>query len=311
MSNRAIEAQGLTRFFGGKAAVQDATFDVAWGQVFALLGPNGAGKTTTMRMLCTLLEPTAGTAFVGGFDVRREPVKVRELLGLLPENPGLYEALSAERNLRFYGEIYGLSPSKLQGRIEEILKMLEIYERREDKIAKFSKGMRQKIAIARALVHEPRILFLDEPTASLDPEASKVVRDFILELKAKGGTILLNTHNLYEAQRLSDRVGILNTRLVAFGSPHDLADRMWTKTTQVVLKRVDDKIITAAKALSFVKDVKMEDGRLIVSLDDPDGDNPRLAEALVKAGAEIVSLKEREHSLEDIYLKLVKGDEAG
>ncbi len=310
MSGLAIQARGLTRLFGNKTAVQDVSFDVAWGQVFALLGPNGAGKTTTMRMLCTLLRPTAGTAEVGGFDVTTQPINVREQLGLLPENPGLYESLSAERNLRFYGEIYGVPPSKLQGRIEEILKTLEIYDRRGDKIAKFSKGMRQKIAIARALVHEPRILFLDEPTASLDPEASKVVRDFILQLKARGGTILLNTHNLYEAQRLSDRVGIMNTRLVAFGSPHDLADRMWSRSTEVTLKTPDARFVTAIEALGFVKGVRREDGRLIVSMDDPDNDNPRLAEALVRAGAEVVSMKEREHSLEDIYLKLIRGDEA-
>ncbi len=306
MSGWAVDAKGLTRFFGDKPAVQDVSFRVAWGEVFSLLGPNGAGKTTTMRMLCCLLSPTAGTAEVGGFDVTADPLKVREQFGLLPENPGLYESLSAERNLRFYGEIFGVPPAKLESRIEEILKMLEIWDRRGDKIAKFSKGMRQKIAIARALVHEPRILFLDEPTASLDPEASKVVRDFVLELKAKGGTIFLNTHNLYEAQRLSDRVGIINTSLLAFGSPQDLADRMWSKTTLVTLKRVDERIITAVKGLDFVKGVTVENGQMAVSLDNPEENNPRLAEALLRNGGEIVAMKEREHSLEDIYLKLVK-----
>jgi len=306
MSGWAVEAKGLTRFFGDKPAVQDVSFRVAWGEVFSLLGPNGAGKTTTMRMLCCLLSPTAGTAEVGGFDVSANPLRVREQFGLLPENPGLYESLSAERNLRFYGEIFGVPPAKLKSRIEEILKMLDIWDRRGDKIAKFSKGMRQKIAIARALVHEPRILFLDEPTASLDPEASKVVRDFILELKAKGGTIFLNTHNLYEAQRLSDRVGIINTSLLAFGAPQDLADRMWSKTTLVTLKRVDAGIIAAVKGLDFVKGVTVENGQMAVSLDNPEDNNPRLAEALLRNGGEIVAMKEREHSLEDIYLKLVK-----
>ena len=306
MSGWAVEAKGLTRFFGDKPAVQDVSFRVAWGEVFSLLGPNGAGKTTTMRMLCCLLSPTAGTAEVGGFDVAADPLKVREQFGLLPENPGLYESLSAERNLRFYGEIFGVPPANLEKRIEEILKMLDIWDRRGDKIAKFSKGMKQKIAIARALVHEPRILFLDEPTASLDPEASKVVRDFILELKAKGGTIFLNTHNLYEAQRLSDRVGIINTSLLAFGAPQDLADRMWSKTTLVTLKRVDAGIIAAVKGLDFVKGVTVENGQMAVSLDNPEENNPRLAEALLRNGGEIVAMKEREHSLEDIYLKLVK-----
>ena len=307
MSGCAVEAKGLTRVFGAKPAVLRVSFRVAWGEIFALLGPNGAGKTTTMRMLCGLLGPTEGTADVGGFDVVREPIKVREQLGLLPENPGLYESLSAERNLRFYGQVYGVPPAKLDQRIEETLRKLEIWDRRTDKVAKFSKGMRQKIAIARALLHEPRVLFLDEPTASLDPEASQIVRDFILDLKKEGGTIFLNTHNLYEAQRLCDHVGILNTNLVAFGSPHDLADRMWAKVTLVSLKRTSPAIVSSVKDLSFVKDVKVEDGHLAVSIDDPDADNPLLVDALVKAGAEIVSVKEKEHTLEDIYLKLVKG----
>jgi ABC-2 type transport system ATP-binding protein len=308
MAGWAIDAKGLTRAFGDKLAVQGVSFRVAYGEVFSLLGPNGAGKTTTMRMLCCLLRPNDGTAEVGGIDILRDPLKVREQIGLLPENPGLYESLSAERNLRFYGEIYGVPSDKLQKRIEEILKLLDIWDRRDDKIAKFSKGMRQKIAIARAIVHEPRILFLDEPTASLDPEASMVVRDFILQLKARGGTILLNTHNLYEAQRLSDHVGIINARLLAFGSPHDLADKMWTKATVVTLRRVDESVLAAVRALDFVKNVDVENGQMIVSLGDPDSDNPALAKALVGAGAEVVSMKEREHTLEDIYLKLVKGD---
>ncbi len=309
MSSWAVEAKVLTRVFGTKPAVQRVSFRVAWGEVFALLGPNGAGKTTTMRMLCCLLGPTEGTAEVGGFNIIEEPIKVREQLGLLPENPGLYESLSAERNLRFYGEVYGVPPAKLKSRIEETLKKLDIWNRKDDKVAKFSKGMRQKIAIARALLHEPRILFLDEPTASLDPEASQIVRDFILDLKKEGGTIFLNTHNLYEAQRLCDHVGILNTSLIAFGSPHDLADRMWSKVTLVTLRKMDTAIVSSLKSLDFVKEVKVEDGHLAVSMDDPDSNNPRLVDALVRAGAEIVSVREKEHTLEDIYLKLIKGGE--
>lgn len=306
MSSWAVEAKGLTRFFGSKPAVQNVSFRVAWGEVFSLLGPNGAGKTTTLRLLSCLLRPNEGTAEIGGLDVIRQPLEVRGLFGLLPENPGLYESLSAERNLLFYGEVFGVPPDRLGTRIKELLKMLEIWDRRDDRVAKFSKGMKQKIAIARALVHEPRILFLDEPTASLDPQASKVVRDFILELKSEGGTILLNTHNLYEAQRLSDHVGIINTSLLASGSPRDLADRMWSKTTLVTLRSVNERILAAVRSLSFVKGVAVEDGQLAVSLNDPQEDNPPLADALVKAGAEVISMREREHSLEDIYLKLVK-----
>ncbi len=307
MPGWAVEARGLTRYFGDKPAIQNVSFRVAWGEIFSLLGPNGAGKTTTLRILSCLIRPNKGTASVGGFDVFKEPLKVRETFGLLPEAPGLYESLSAERNLRFYGQVYGVPQAKLEKRIEELLKTLEIWDRREDKIAKFSKGMRQKIAIARALVHEPKILFLDEPTASLDPEASQIVRDFILELKRKGGTIFLNTHNLYEAQRLSDHVGILSSRMLALGSPQELANKLWSKTTLIRLRKVEERFIGAVRALDFVKDVKVEDNHLVIAVQRPEVENPRIAEALIRAGAEIVDIGEKEYTLEQVYLKLIKG----
>jgi ABC-2 type transport system ATP-binding protein len=178
-----IELQGLTREFNGLTAVGGVSFVVKEGEIFGLLGPNGAGKTTTVRILCCLIRPSAGDAFVDGYDVGKDALKIREIVGLLPESPGLYGELSACRNVEFYAKLYGMPKVKREENIERFLKMLNLWGRRDDPVETFSKGMQQKLAIVRSMVHEPKVLFLDEPTAALAPESAKVVRDFILELK--------------------------------------------------------------------------------------------------------------------------------
>ncbi|MGD1061609.1 MAG: ABC transporter ATP-binding protein [Methanomassiliicoccales archaeon] len=197
-----IETSGLSRVFDRLLAVDDVTLTIPEGEAFAFLGPNGAGKTTTVRMLCCLIAPTSGTASISGLDIldKKEQIKIRGMIGLLPENPGLYESLGAYRNLDFYARLYDVPDAQRQSRIESLLKTLGIWERRDEPVGKFSKGMKQKVAIARALVHSPKYLFLDEPTAALDPESAKTVRDFLIELKKEGVTLFLNTHNLDEAQ---------------------------------------------------------------------------------------------------------------
>ena len=199
-----IDTENLTRKFGNLTAVDNVTLHVEEGEVFGFLGPNGAGKTTTVRMLCCLIGKTGGQARIGDYSVDKEAdcLKIRKIVGFLPENVGLYDSLSAYRNLDFYGKLYEVPDQKRQENIERLLKLLGIWERREDAVGTFSKGTKQKIAIARALIHEPQVLFLDEPTANLDPEAAKTVRDFILDLKKERTTIFLNTHNLDEAERL-------------------------------------------------------------------------------------------------------------
>ncbi len=215
-----IHTENLEKKFGEILAVEGLSLDVAEGEVFGFLGPNGAGKTTTIRMLTSLIAPTGGSASVAGFMVGKQDTNIRRTVGVLTETPGMYDNLSAEYNLRIFAELYEVK--NVSGQIEKYLKMLGLYERRLDAAGTFSKGMKQKLAIARALLHEPRVLFLDEPTAGLDPEASHLVREFIAELKKEGRTIFLCTHNLDEADRLCDRIGVFKSRLLVVDSPANL-----------------------------------------------------------------------------------------
>ncbi|HHK67491.1 MAG TPA: ABC transporter ATP-binding protein, partial [Candidatus Acetothermia bacterium] len=226
-----IEAQKLTRKFGAITAVSDLDLAVEKGEVFGFLGPNGAGKTTTIRMLAALIAPTSGSATVAGFRVGRENRSIRQNVGVLTETPGLYKRLSALDNLLFFARLYGVNSPEKQA--ERYLRLFELWDRRDQLAGSFSKGMRQKLALARALLHEPQVLFLDEPTAGLDPEAAKVVRDLIETLRTRERTIFLCTHNLDEAERLCDRVALFKTRLVALGRPSELKERMYGRRTVV------------------------------------------------------------------------------
>ena len=231
---------------------------------------------------------------------------IRKMVGLLPENVGLYENLSAYKNLEFYGRLYEVPDGQRHKNIERLLKMLGIWERRDDNVGNFSKGTKQKIAIARALIHEPKVLFLDEPTANLDPEASKTVRDFVLELKKEKRTIFLNTHNLDEAERLCDRIGILKTHLVAVGAPTELERSLYNRKTVVHLKTLTTKITDAVKDLKNVTNVREVDSRLVLDMDNPERDNPELIRTIVAAGGDIQYVTELKSTLEDVYLKLIR-----
>ena len=214
-----IFVENLTKKFGQVTAVEGLTFQIEDGEVFGFLGPNGAGKRTTVRMLCGLISKTGGQARIGDYDISNpaDSLKIRKMLGLVPDNVGLYDELTALENLDFYGKIYEVPVARRKPNIEHFLKMLGLWDKKDVVAGTFSKGMKQKLAVARALIHEPKILFMDEPTANLDPESAKTVRDFILELKKENKTIFLNTHNLDEAQRLCDRIGILKTKLLTIG----------------------------------------------------------------------------------------------
>ncbi|HVO77523.1 MAG TPA: ABC transporter ATP-binding protein [Methanomassiliicoccales archaeon] len=304
-----IEATGLSRTFGGLVAVDDVTLSIPEGEAFAFLGPNGAGKTTTVRMLCCLIEPTGGTGRIAGLDIRqpKERVKIRGMIGLLPENPGLYESLGAYRNVDFYARLYDVPDSQRRSRIETLLKKLGIWERRDEPVGKFSKGMKQKVAIARALVHNPKYLFLDEPTAALDPESAKTVREFLIELKKEGVTLFLNTHNLDEAQRVADRIGVLKTKLLAVGRPDELASRFYGRTTKIELASMADRFPAAVRELPYVLQVRIEGSSLLIDLDDPKLRNPEVVSVLMRQGAQVEFVEEVRHGLEDIYLRLVGG----
>lgn len=301
-----IETENLTKKFGDLTAVDGVTLKVDEGEVFGFLGPNGAGKTTTVRMLCCLVSKTSGEARVGGFEVgtAQDSMKIRKMTGLLPENVGLYDEMSAYKNLDFYGKLYEVPDGQRKERIEQLLKLLQLWDRKDSPAGTLSKGMKQKLAIARALVHDPTLLFLDEPTANLDPEASKTVRDFIIELKKEKRTIFLNTHNLDEAQRICDRVGILKTSLVRVGTPDELRESLWGRRTELQLERVSEAVLAAVKKLGL--NPATEGNKLMVDVDDPEKQNPALVEAVVGAGGRVQFVTELSPSLEDVYLKLVR-----
>ncbi len=304
-----IETVDLTRRFDGLVAVEGLNLRIEDGEVFGLLGPNGAGKTTTIRMLSALISPTSGSAFIDGLDVshHQDQLRIRSMVGLLPESPGLYESLSAWQNLEFYGKMYGVPTSERQGRIKQLLTTLELWDRRDDAVSGFSKGMKQKISIARALVHEPRYLFLDEPTSGLDPQAALTVRQYIMELRGEGRTILLNTHNLDDAHRLCDRIGVLRSRLLAIGSPDELADRFFGRTTVVRMVSIPKGVPEAILRVPGVLSSELNGNELTVRLEDPSVQNPLIVDLIIAMGGKVEYVEQGRRGLEDVYLKIIGG----
>ena len=302
-----IETENLTRKFGDLTAVDNLTLRVNKGEVFGFLGPNGAGKTTTIRMLCCLISKTSGNARVGGYEIGKpeNSLKIRKIIGLVPDNVGLYESLTAYENLDYYGTLYRRTDSQRKESNAYFLKLLGLWEKRNALAGTFSKGMKQKLAIARALVHDPEILFMDEPTANLDPEAAKAVRDFILDLKKEKKTIFINTHNLDEAQRICDRIGILNTRLMAVGTPEELERSIHGRKTVIQLRIVSEAILDSLKRLQ-VKNLVREGTKLTVDVVNPEEENPDIVSAIAAAGGCIETVTVTSSSLEDAYLKLVR-----
>lgn len=306
-----IQTNELTKTFPGgngknNTAVDRLTIEVEEGEVFGFLGPNGAGKTTTVRMLTSLIAPTSGTAIVNGFQLGERDQDIRRSVGILTESPGMYDNLSAEFNLRVYANLYEVED--VDGQVEKYLRMLGLWERRNDEAGTFSKGMKQKLAIARAVLHEPRILFLDEPTAALDPEASRLVRDFITELREAGRTIFICTHNLDEADKLCDRVAVFKTHLLVVDKPANLRARMFGRKVVFHLSRADEMLADTVRKMPSIKEVSLVANKLVVTLDDPEQQNPEIIRRMVAEGADIQFVGELRHSLEDVYLKLVRNE---
>jgi ABC-2 type transport system ATP-binding protein len=311
-----IHTKDLTKVFkiGKKSkedliAVDGLTLDINEGEVFGFLGPNGAGKTTTVRMLACLIGATKGSAEIAGYKVGVQDTEIRRRVGILTESPGMYERLSAEKNLTIYANLYDVVD--VDKAVGKYLTMLGLWERRHDPVGSFSKGMRQKLAVARALLHEPRVLFFDEPTTGLDPEAAKVVRDFIEELKTEGRTIFLTTHNLDEADHLCDKVGIFKQKLLALDSPQALRERLFGRKSVFHLRAIDPNWPNLVSQQPGVTNVEVVGEKLVVRLDDPEADNPVIIKALVNAGAQILFVGELRHSLEQIYLDLLHQKELG
>jgi ABC-2 type transport system ATP-binding protein len=303
-----ITTENLTKKFGNITAVDNLTMEIREGEVFGFLGPNGAGKTTTVRMLSCLIGPTSGTAIVNGHKVGANDKEIRRSVGILTETPGMYDSLSAEYNLNIYAHLYEVKDPKAQ--VEKYLSMLGLWERRYDEAGTFSKGMKQKLAICRALLHEPRLLFLDEPTAALDPESARLVRDFIAELREQGRTIFLCTHNLDEADRLCDRIGVFRSRLLVVDSPKNLRRQLFGRKVVFHLVSGDPALALQVQDLPFVQEARMVDSKMVVTIDDPETHNPDIVRLLVGAGIDIQFVGELRTTLEDVYLHLIQKGEA-
>jgi len=303
-----IICEGLTKTFGSVTAIKDFSLEIPDGCIFGLLGPNGAGKTTTMRMLSCLIQPTSGEAHIDSYEISKkgDAQKIRGMIGLLPEVPGLYETLGAYKNLDYYGQLYGVSKQRREASIRTTLKNLDLWDRRNEPVGGFSKGMKQKIAIARALIHDPKYIFLDEPTASLDPMAAKIVREYILELKKQGNTILINTHNLSEAERICDTVALVKNRTVKIGNPKELARGLFTRTISITMQKVPSTLLKDIESLDFISEAEVKGNQLILNVRNPEEDNPKVISWLLKKGVQVQFVSEEEHSLEDVYLKLIE-----
>lgn len=300
----AIVIRELSKSFDAVQAVERLSVDIRTGEIFGLLGPNGAGKTTTIRMLSALIAPTSGSAWVAGYQVGPQNQEIRQNVGILTETPGMYDQLSAERNLRFFAEMYQVAD--IPGQLERYLRMLGLWERRYEPVGTFSKGMRQKLAIARALLHEPKVLFLDEPTSGLDPQAARLVRLFIAELREAGRTIVLCTHNLDEADRLCDRIAVFKGTLLALDTPTALRRKLFGRKVVFHLVEMKPQFLSGVTQFEFVQSSEAVDNKLVVALDDPEMHNPAIVECLVEAGAKIQFVGEVRQRLEDVYLELVK-----
>jgi ABC-2 type transport system ATP-binding protein len=306
----AIRVAGLTKRFGDRVAFRDLSFEVGTGEVFGFLGPNGAGKTTTVRVLGTLIQPSEGTAEVAGVGVSASSgPEVRGRIAVMPETPGLYLRLTVYDNLEYFAGLYGIPRAAAATRITDALETVGMASRAGDLAGGLSKGLRQRAALARTLLSNPRVLFLDEPTSGLDPVATREVRELVEGLRARGVTVFLTTHRLEEAERLCDRIAIINTTLRVIGRPEDLRRELFESAVEV---RTAAPLADPATVFGSVPGVESwtrdGDGAYHVAATDPASVTPELARALVRAGADVLRIAEVERSLEDVYLQLVNED---
>jgi len=298
----------LNKRFGERVAFQDVSFEVGYGEVFGFLGPNGAGKTTTVRTLGTLIAPTSGSATVAGVPLSAENgVEIRRRIAIMPEAPGLYLRLSVAENLECFAGLYEVADP--HGRIERALHAVNLADRAHDLCGALSKGLRQRVALARALISEPEVLFLDEPTSGLDPVAARDVHELIDGLRQRGVTIFLTTHRLDEAERICDRVAILNKTLRMIGRPSELREQLFAKTLAVRTRVALPDPASVFGRLRAVESWQQDGaGGYLLDVTDPSVAAPAVTRALVQAGTDVLSIGESRHSLEDVYLSLISED---
>jgi ABC-2 type transport system ATP-binding protein len=302
-----IHIEHLSRFFGPVKAVDDLSLEVPAGIVFGFLGPNGAGKTTTIHLLLGLLEPTTGQAWVLGFDTRAQAEAIRAHSGALLEFAGVYERMSAEDNLDLYGRIYQMPAPARQARIKELLTHLDLWDRRRDQVGTWSRGMKQKLAVARALFHHPALVFLDEPTAGFDPVSAVALRNDLASLVAREGvTVFLNTHNLTEAEKLCAQVAVIRQgKLVTVGAPDELRARTGGPQAEIVGRGFTDQMLVALRGRPEVAHADLHNGHLLIELRGESEVGP-LVSLLVQAGAEVEEVRRGKASLEDVFLTLME-----
>lgn len=304
-----IEVTQLTKYFDSFLAVDRISLHVKAGEVLALLGPNGAGKTTSVRMMTSILAPTSGQARLAGYDVVRQPEKVRANVGVLTEQHGLYERMKGLEYLDFFGEIYGLDRQMCQKRAMSLMERFGLGDAFDKRLGEYSKGMKQKLALLRAMLHNPPVLLLDEPTSAMDPESAKQVRDAIIEMRRDERTFLITTHNLTEAQLLADRIAIIrHGRIIANGTLDELAQQF---VGQPVMElRINGDALQLQHALADLVNIESCDTRwLQYSTPEPNIINPRVLKRCHELEVEVVTLAQVTKNLEDIYLRIVREDE--
>ena len=311
MSDAAIRTTKLTRDFGNVRAVDALTLEVPPGTIFGFLGANGAGKTTTINLLLGLLEPTSGQAQVLGFDSRTQGSAIRERTGALLEFSGLYERLTAEDNLDFYGRVWHLTATERQARIKELLTHVGLYDRRTERVGTWSRGMKQKLAITRVLLHRPTLIFLDEPTAGLDPVAAAEMHDDLEKVVASEGvTVFLNTHNLPEAERLCQQVGVIRSgKLLTVGSPDLLRRQTGRPEAGVTGDGFTPEVLAMLRARHDIADAQVENGHLTLALANQQVRMAPIVAALVEAGVQVEEVRRGQASLEEVFMTLM--EEAG
>lgn len=312
LHNTVIETQCLRRTFGDKIALDGVDLRVKRGEIFGYLGPNGAGKTTTIRILLGLIRPTSGQAWVLGHDVTENEPEVKAKIGVVLENHGLYERLSAWDNLDYYGRIFHLPKAVLSGRIEALLYQVGLWDEKDNKVGTFSRGMKQRLALARALLHEPELLFLDEPTAGLDPEATVMIRQLILALAHEGGrTIFLNSHNLDEVERICSRIAILNQgRIQVMDTVENLQRRFSSPMVEVVVQNAAqaERVQAVLSVLPFVAGCHCEESHVTVHLREKNAAS-QILDTLVKESIPVEEMRTVNHTLEEVYLSIVHATE--
>ena len=303
---KAIQVQNLVKAFGETKAVEGVSFEVEQGEIFSLLGPNGAGKTTTLSMLSCLLRPDEGDALVMGHSIKNDQMGVKAALGVVPQEIALYEDMSARENLDFWGKMYGLRGAALKARVDEVLEIIGLTERARDRVGKYSGGMKRRVNIGVALLHKPKVIYMDEPTVGIDPQSRRNILDSVVDLKKQGMTVLYTTHYMEEAQELSDHIAIMDHgKMIASGTNAELVkivgemDRI-----TVTINAESAKVLEAWKAVRGVKQVSAEDGTLTILADDSNRVLPRLFETAATGGVRITSVAIQEPNLEAVFLHL-------